>query len=323
MAKTARLRTQSQSAVRFARLILCGLLLMIGCAFIEVRVFAQALGAKTDPASDWEVKAGGPMSFEVAAIHADSSEKSATTPIFLISKSDSDLPAGGRFHADTYLPVYITFAYKLRLTNALRQELVAQLPEWASSQSFLIDARGPEYSTKDQVRLMMRSLLAERFHFAMHFEGRTIPAFDLILDRPGVTGPRLHRHIGGDSCFDDNEQPRRPGADSSNANCRHFWITGTDHVQQRMEARDLDLEALADSIPIFGNFDKPVIDRTGLPGTYDFTVEWAPETDRSLPQMEETAFLDELKRQLGLRLKPSMAQVRVPIVDHVERPTAN
>jgi len=75
-----------------------------------------------------------------------------------------------------------------------------QMPEWVTTERYAIEARADGTPTKDQMRLMMRSLLAERFGFKAHFEERTLPAFALELVNPGKTGPKLRPHSEGVPC---------------------------------------------------------------------------------------------------------------------------
>ena len=65
----------------------------------------------------------------------------------------------------------------------------ARMAKWVSDGMFEIDARAEGNPTKDQMRLMMQSLLADRFKLAVHFEAREAPVFDLTLVKQGRTGP--------------------------------------------------------------------------------------------------------------------------------------
>ena len=91
----------------------------------------------------------------------------------------------GRFSAISELSIYIRFAYKLRLTNITQLEaLKSHLPKWASTDVFEIEARAPANATKDQMRLMMQALLAERFQLAVHFETPEVPVLAMTLVKP-------------------------------------------------------------------------------------------------------------------------------------------
>jgi uncharacterized protein (TIGR03435 family) len=76
--------------------------------------------------------------------------------------------------------------------------------------------------------------------------------------------------------------------------------------------------------------DRPVLDRTGLSGRFDFTIQWSPESNGQSTaetqvqvDSEATTFLETLKEQLGLRLKPERAPLDVLIIDHLELPSEN
>ena len=85
-----------------------------------------------------------------------------------------------------------------------------------------------------------------------------------------------------------------------------------------------------------GEVDKPVVDRTGLSGRFDFTIEYAADPSRSfffgpaLPKPEAQqgdlqgpTFLEAVRKQLGLKLVPDKAPVETLIVDHIEKPSEN
>src|SRR5579863_3056133 len=131
------------------------------------------------PQADWEKAAGGKMEFEVASIHLGEPDH-FQPPLFAISPDDSYVPTGGRFFADFPLPVYIGFAYKILMTEERQSALLEHMPKWVGTQSFVIEARAPGNPTKDQMRLMVRSLLEDRFKLAMHFETQTVPVLELV-----------------------------------------------------------------------------------------------------------------------------------------------
>ena len=76
------------------------------------------------------------------------------------------------------------------------------------------------------------------------------------------------------------------------------------------------MERLARELAISG---RPVVDRTGLDGAYDFELRFASPTD---PQSTAPSLFSALSEQLGLRLEPSTAPVRVLVIDDAERPDA-
>jgi uncharacterized protein (TIGR03435 family) len=95
----------------------------------------------------------------------------------------------------------------------------------------------------------------------------------------------------------------------------------------RFGGRDVPLSQLATSIPAqtgLVTVPRPVIDKTGLAGGYDFWLEWTPEDTSEVDNHESGgSFQEALKNQLGLKLEPANGPVDVLVIDHLERPSAN
>ena len=155
---------------------------------------------------DWQTAAGGKMSFEVASIRPTKPGE-FTPPNFPISADDSYRPDGGVFTADFSVADYIGFAYKLWLSAEQRKTMLVNLPKWVSSDAYEIHAKAEGNPTKDQMRLMMQSLLAERFKLAVHFESQEVPVLAMTLIKPGKTGPKLTPHV--DICDHDAPAPAK------------------------------------------------------------------------------------------------------------------
>jgi hypothetical protein len=66
--------------------------------------------------------------------------------------------------------------------------MLARVPKWVSTDQYVINAEGEGNRTKDQMRLMMQSLLADRFKLAVHFERIESPVFAVVLDKQRKTG---------------------------------------------------------------------------------------------------------------------------------------
>ncbi len=92
------------------------------------------------------------------------------------------------------------FAYKLSITQA--RLLDSELPKWALAYRFDIQARATADATKDRMRLMMQSLLADRFQLKAHFEMRETKIYAIELVRAGATGPKLQPHTEDPPCPD-------------------------------------------------------------------------------------------------------------------------
>jgi uncharacterized protein (TIGR03435 family) len=156
-------------------------------------------------ALDWQTKAGGKMAFDAASVKPSKGDPAA--PNFPMNAWDGYRQTGGWFRADFPLSVYIEFAYKLWPNDEQRREF-SRLPKWVSADRYSIEARAASGSlTKDQMRLMVQSLLAERFQLTTHFEVREVPVFELRLAKAGQPGPRLVSHADGPSCDKPGSSP--------------------------------------------------------------------------------------------------------------------
>jgi bla regulator protein BlaR1 len=297
-----------------------------------------ALRAQSPEIPDWQKAAGGKMAFDVASIKP---AKSPRLPNFPLNNGDAK-PPGGRFSASFSLPAYILFAYKLDAFQG--KEMNAQLPKWAS-EDYAIDAYADGNPTKDQMRLMMQSLLADRFKLRVHFETKEVPVLALTLVKPGKLGPKLLPHSEGPPCPDSFEmdKPFTPPPPPTKAGVVFPTQCGTTAQVRGTSAgtwigsRNTSMGLLASDVyslaSLNGEVDKPVVDQTGLEGTFDYLLELPagtislfpkpPNPDDPLPDPKGTPFLNALSKQLGLKLTPDKGRVQVLVVDHVERPSEN
>jgi uncharacterized protein (TIGR03435 family) len=172
-------------------ILLSSLSLLFSCLALK----AQSL----QRTPQWQIDAGGSAKFDVASVKLNRSGQGgpanltpAHTNIGLSGIDDT--PVNDSLLSAVYFPlsIYIGFAYKL--TPAQVQLLRGPgWPKWADSERFDIEARADGKVTKDQMRLMMQSLLADRFKLIVHTETRQMRVIALVLDKPGKIGPRLIR----------------------------------------------------------------------------------------------------------------------------------
>jgi uncharacterized protein (TIGR03435 family) len=266
---------------------------------------------------DWQSAAGGKMAFEVASIKP-SDPDNFRSPTFPLDPGDAYATTGGRFSADFPLSVYIAFAYKLTLTRDQREAMLAHLPKWVSSDRFTIQAKSAESNpTKDQMRLMMQSLLAERFKLVVHFETQQLAEFALTLIKPGKHGPNLVPHADGPPCDGSG------GLDVFPKVC-HLYSLDSKGGRYLGGSRDTTMELIAGSLPSFGRLSRPVVDQTGLTGRFDFKLEWVPDsTSPSEAQPDGPSFIEALREQLGMKLESIRGPVQTLIIDRIERPSEN
>jgi uncharacterized protein (TIGR03435 family) len=277
--------------------------------------------AATADAPAWETAAGGKMEFEVASVRLDKGE--FRTPSFALSSDDWFREPNGRFHADFGVVTYIEFAYKIWPTGEEERGMLAGMPAWVKEDRYAIEATAPLHATKDQYRLMMQALLKDRFGLKIHFDEREMPVLAMTLVKPGVPGPKLIPHDKGPSC------DLKPGPELYPSMCYSFSARPKDGLAlfgSRATSIELIGKFLGNTGGRSGDISRPVVDQTGLTGLWDFTLLVAspfgpPKPDA--PPVEGPTLLEGMQEQLGIKLKPTKAMLREPVVDSVERPTEN
>jgi uncharacterized protein (TIGR03435 family) len=315
-------------------------------AYFQLCVLSASARAQTaavpaprtsQPVTVTQTEDSGRLSFEVASIRPGDPGK-FIPPTIDMSNEDTPITPGGAFIADFPLPVYVEFAYKILLTHAQEQAMIAHLPKWVSTQPFVIEAKAPaEKVTKDQMRVMMQSLLADRFKLATHFETHDQAALALVLTKPGTRGPRLRPHSLGLACDSfwmappDRTAPSVPPGGFL-PTCGVVVALNAPNHTVVFGARNVTMQSIAGNLatlPAVAEFGRPVLDQTGLAGTYDFSLSWLPDGSGSAPGAAEPPdaqgppFFEALKEQLGLKLKPTRAPVRTVVIDHVEELSPN
>jgi uncharacterized protein (TIGR03435 family) len=207
----------------------------------------------------------------------------------------------------TYTPTGIT-ARNVTLKRMVAEAYHLQLnqvlgPSWLDNNEYDIEARAAGAGTKEQMSLMLRDLVAERFKLAQHSETREMRVYELVIDK---SGPKIHPVNGGEIV-------------SAGAQF-HF------HGDLRQFA---DLLAVQLTIPASDNPGEParastsqipVVDKTGLSGIFDFSVDIHPELGTGM----FTSWQRALQDQLGLRIESRKENVAVLVVDEATRiPTEN
>jgi uncharacterized protein (TIGR03435 family) len=320
---------------RVARKLAFGRQLLFGAAGFATIALPVALGFLSAPllraqssTTDWEKAAGSKQTFEVVSIKQNKSGlQPGHMPTSNIPLGDGDgySPTGGLFSTNNFpLISYMGFAYKLTPS----QIGLLELPKWAAAERFDIEARANGNPTKDQYRLMMQSLLADRFKLAVHFETRQTPVLELVLVKPGKTGPQLRPHLDDPPCAAASASSSATVAGGFPTPCGEFIpLQASTSGRQSMGARNLTWGQFANLLGLMGRLDRPVLDKTGLAGNFDFVLEWTPQPNRPAPdfQPDESGptFLEAVQDQLGLKLESQTRLMEILVLDHVEEPSSN
>jgi uncharacterized protein (TIGR03435 family) len=324
-------------------------LMVAGAAVLMAPVlvgFANApviLAQSPSETPQWQVAAGGHMAFDVASVKPlKSGSRALGRPGgFSLDPGDSftnpqtgESPHG-RFSSNWPVSTLIVFAYKLMLSPDQRQAMLAHLPKWIDTDQFEIDAKVAGNPTKDQMRLMVQSLLAERFHLAVHYETQEMSVYALTLIKPGTLGPKLIRHADGPPCDASATEPAGgldPDAEVFPPIC--YVQAGRRNRKGRMVvgSRNTTMDLLASALSFPGTLTagRPVVDRSGITGRIDYRLEWTPESngpgtpgEEVQPDPRPVTLMDAVREQLGLKLESTKAPVQTLVIDHIERPSEN
>jgi uncharacterized protein (TIGR03435 family) len=178
-----------------------------------------------------------------------------------------------------------------------------QGPHWIDQNEYDIDARGAEGATREQMPPMLQSLLAERFKLKNHTEEQEMRLYELVVAK---TGPKVHPVTDGKSV------PATSG----------FHFHGDMHQFADLLAIQFSVPAPQDpSVPSkAGGPPILVVDKTGLEGTFDFSVDIHPELNTDMFAVWRAALED----QLGLRIESRKDKMTIVVVDDAAKiPTEN
>jgi uncharacterized protein (TIGR03435 family) len=207
----------------------------------------------------------------------------------------------------------------LRITNQTLRSMIGYAynvrdfqisggPGWIASERYDVTAK-PETGAHDQqMKQMLQTLLAERFQLQFHREIREGPIYVLLV---GKDGPKLHPAKASD------ESGIQSGRDADTGRWT-LRTTGGD-----------SMERLAASLA--ARLERPVVDKTGLTGKFDFELSWIPDLTAStagaangaLPEASGPSIFTAVQEQLGLHLESQRGPVEILIIDHAVKAAEN
>jgi uncharacterized protein (TIGR03435 family) len=172
-------------------------------------------------------------------------------------------------------------------------------PSWLMADKYDITAKAAGPAPLNQLRQMLQTLLADRFQLRFHREARELPVYTLIAAR---SGPKLHK-------AEPDSNTSMKGENGG------FVFRGTSMPQ------------FAEDLATLSQVDRPVLDRTGIPGVFDFNLKFGESNDemkRALIAGDGASIFTLIQEQLGLKLEARKGPVEMLVIDRVERdPTEN
>jgi uncharacterized protein (TIGR03435 family) len=242
-----------------------------------------------------------PLAFEVASVKPDKADP-GTSMRAVISPGDR--------------LVLTDFPLELILGMAFQHDGHAQVigaPGWVRTERFDINAKAAAPATTEQLRVMLQTLLADRFGLVVHHEIHDEQIYSLVLARAdGKLGPNLHT-VG-----DCVELP----VDYTGPRTNQCGIAFNPAESLRARGRELG-SSLAMLRPFLG---RRVVDKTGLAGRYDFELTWGPQDSNGTGAAGglnaiAAAIFTGVQEQLGLKLVPDKDVQDVVVIDKIEHPT--
>jgi len=239
---------------------------------------------------------------------ADMPQKLPKWDVVSVKRADMDHCTSGaawQFTQDgahmVCMPLLLVMQFAWQITEPDR---IAGLPDWAKSTSrWNLDAKVAAedvsvYSalSRKEKDWMLQPLLADQFHLRVHTEQRGVSVFNLTVAKGG---PKLKQATADETA-------------KANLGVRQ---------QGKIEGVGTTLTGL----PWLLNSEvgRPVVDKTGLTGTYDFTLEFVPASKTATDETGGPSIFTAIEEQLGLKLEPAKEPMDVLVIDSIEQPTAN
>jgi uncharacterized protein (TIGR03435 family) len=243
-------------------------------------------------AQDTKLPAVPTPTFELADVH---SSPHTATPYF----------TGGRLHGDRYMLHNATMVDMISLAYGMDQDNVLSGPAWLDTDRFDVYASAPRTTSPDDIKLMLQTLLADRFHLVVHQDTHPLPSYVLRVDKGGLKMKEADSSEA--SSLEEHHTPTNnpPGVPA--------YYSVTCHNRTMDQIREM-LQGFASAY-----LPKPVVDATGLKGGYDFDLHWTWK-----PAPDGLTIFDAVQKQLGLKLALEQYATPVVVVDSVnEKPTPN
>ena len=244
---------------------------------------------------------------------AHPSNQQLTFDVASIRRSES-LQGGGSMGVrpgGTFVVRNVAARALISLAYDVPMDRVLDAPAWTSEERYIIDAKAEGLSTMAEARPRVLALLQQRFNMAARKEKRELPVYLLVLARQdGRLGPRLKRNDL--DCLNAEARAKAVAAAAPGT-----MVCGLTFDTGRFQGGALALRDLIGTLTSASG--RPVLDRTGLAGTYDVDLEWAasPEATDRVP------IFTAVQEQLGLKLESATAPLDVIVVDRIDRPSEN
>jgi uncharacterized protein (TIGR03435 family) len=254
--------------------------------------------------------AAATLSLLAAGLCAQDKPARLTFEVSSIKPADTSTPGGGikalpggQEYRAQRVPVLLIISLMYKVP--IRQ--ITGGPGWLATDLWDIQAKADHSYNIDDLHAMFQNLLTDEFKLRFHKENREGSVYALLQDKSGSK-------MKANTSEEDFKIPIARGPDGTVAGTRvpmqYFaWWLGQQVLQRE---------------------GRPVIDRTGLTGNYDFNLSFAPDLPPDAPRdnlppglLDRPTIFDALRQQLGLKLEPGKGPVEFFVIDSAEKPAAN
>jgi uncharacterized protein (TIGR03435 family) len=266
--------------------------------------------------------------FEVASIKPDKSAALGGLPRIRVNSAPDGFTVSGvnllQLLSIAYGPPRSLLGAFNRDQLYFQNEPISRAPDWFRTERFDVDAR-METSVADVLQKlsqperdsarqqMLQALLEDRFKLKVHHETKELPVFALVIAKNGL---KIHESNSSDAA------PVGGGRG------------GPGSFEVRGKGGPIVAEGVSIATLVYFLSRQPlgrsVLDKTGLTGKYDFTLQWTPDdlqaaTSEGGPPLDSPwpSLFTALQEQLGLKLEPQKGPVQALVVDHAEKPSGN
>ena len=203
----------------------------------------------------------------------------------------------------------VMFAYQVRDFQVLGG------PGWINSDQYDIEAKAEGNPSQDQMKLMLQTLLKDRFALALHHDTKELPVYELTVAKGGLKLQPLKP--GGCIPFDPTKPNVAPGK-------KPFDFCGA--MGMGRGGFDAANASMADMARMFSiPLGRTVVDKTGIAGEFPVHLTFAPDEVAGVPPPADAgpSFFTAVQEQLGLKVESGKGPVEVLVIEHAEKPSEN
>ena len=251
---------------------------------------------------------------EKAAGQTGAASPKFSVEIVKLDKSGTQEQSGGLLPGGQFAATNISIIQLLQFAYHVDESAISGMPSWFRSDRFDVVAKGSPNSSDPELRTMMKNLLASEFKLSVRNAQKPQDAFALMVAKGG---PILKKTSGQALPALSDAAPNQQ--DDPNEHCRRSFDKSTGN---RAECRNISMPELAQRLrslaPAY--FDRPVVDQTGITGTYDLALQWTGRDQ--IDSLGGLTIFDAVTKQLGLKLEQRKVPLPAIAIEHVERLSA-